>query len=568
MSDNRNLLVDWIPFNETKQILNEGAGGEPMKVKGVLQRAEAKNLNGRIYPKDVLHEEAENYKKNRVKENRALGELDHPDCFKSGAEILTENKGWQRFKNLVGEERVCTLNPETREVEYQKPTKIVNEEYEGRMIEIDHRNLSTTVTPNHRFYLIDRYGESYYATALELFENPQAHSHSRIPKTAKNGFSSDVSGPFNPFGIEDETFFKFLGIWLADGHTTSDRNDVGITQTKEKTKKEIESLLSEFPDEFNWTKQDHYDGNKVQYILHDKNLIRNNFGEDCYSKHVPSFIKNAPSYLLENLVEWFQKGDGRDVDFVVDGQEYNRKEVFSTSESLINDLQEIVVKTGGSGNITEHETTEDYEYGDHVVKAKNKSTLYQLHRSTTKSIYTDPRHFDVSETWYDGTIHCVSVPNSTIYVRDNGKAFWSGNSEVVNLQNASHKITSMSWQGNDLIGEVQVLTTPAGNILQELFRNNVNVGISSRGLGSVKQGADGTLIVDDDFELIAFDFVSNPSTHGAFMEQKGINEGKQLVIESEKKAKKERDIWTPVENRVSEIIQEMNCEFRGECEIK
>jgi hypothetical protein len=84
----------------------------------------------------------------------------------------------------------------------------------------------------------------------------------------------------------------------------------------------------------------------------------------------------------------------------------------------------------------------------------------------------------------------------------------------------------------------------------------------------VKQGADGALIVDDDFELIAFDFVSNPSTHGAFMEQKAVNEGKELVTESASEAQKERSVWAPVEQRVSEIIQEMNCDFRGECNLK
>ncbi len=141
-------------------------------------------------------------------------------------------------------------------------------------------------------------------------------------------------------------------------------------------------------------------------------------------------------------------------------------------------------------------------------------------------------------------------------------------SEVVNLQNASHKITSMGWNGNDLVGEVQVLTTPSGNILQELFRNNVNVGISSRGLGSVKESADGTLIVGDDFELIAFDFVSNPSTHGAFMEPERITENSDPeLIKEAKQAQERQNVWNPVENRVSEIISEMNCNFKGKCDI-
>jgi hypothetical protein len=95
-------------------------------------------------------------------------------------------------------------------------------------------------------------------------------------------------------------------------------------------------------------------------------------------------------------------------------------------------------------------------------------------------------------------------------------------SSVVNLNNVSHNIRTMSWQGDDLIGTVEVLSTPAGNILKELFKNDIKLGISSRGLGSVEPvNEDGypsdTVSVQDDFELIAFDFVSNPSTHGAFL---------------------------------------------------
>tara|TARA_A100001391_G_scaffold93006_1_gene61538 strand:- start:688 stop:1290 length:603 start_codon:yes stop_codon:yes gene_type:complete len=93
-------------------------------------------------------------------------------------------------------------------------------------------------------------------------------------------------------------------------------------------------------------------------------------------------------------------------------------------------------------------------------------------------------------------------------------------SSVVNLNNASHNITEMHWNDNDLVGTVEVLGTPSGNILKELFKAGIKLGISSRGLGSVKEMTEDdsdTLEVQPDFELIAFDFVSNPSTHGAFM---------------------------------------------------
>jgi hypothetical protein len=99
-------------------------------------------------------------------------------------------------------------------------------------------------------------------------------------------------------------------------------------------------------------------------------------------------------------------------------------------------------------------------------------------------------------------------------------------SSVVNLNNASHNIIEMHWDGDDLLGTVEVLSTPSGNILKELFKSGIKLGISSRGLGSVepmREGEGDTVEVQPDFELIAFDFVSNPSTHGAFM--RPVNEG-------------------------------------------
>ena len=103
-------------------------------------------------------------------------------------------------------------------------------------------------------------------------------------------------------------------------------------------------------------------------------------------------------------------------------------------------------------------------------------------------------------------------------------------SSVVNLNNVSHNILEMQWKGKDLVGTVEVLGTPAGNILKELFKSGIKLGISSRGLGSVEElgEAEGdenpTVKVKDDFELIAFDFVSNPSTQGAFMSPGKMNE--------------------------------------------
>ena len=109
-------------------------------------------------------------------------------------------------------------------------------------------------------------------------------------------------------------------------------------------------------------------------------------------------------------------------------------------------------------------------------------------------------------------------------------------SSVVNLANVSHNITEMNWNGDDLVGTVEVLGTPAGNILKELFKSGIKLGISSRGMGSVEtmNEDEGSQEVQDDFELIAFDFVSNPSTHGAFMYPMNESVDKNIAVRDTK----------------------------------
>jgi len=128
-------------------------------------------------------------------------------------------------------------------------------------------------------------------------------------------------------------------------------------------------------------------------------------------------------------------------------------------------------------------------------------------------------------------------------------------SSVINLQNVSHNIKRCWWDGDDVMGDVEVLPTPAGNILKALFASGITVGISSRGMGSVSENlAEGTVEVQDDFELLCWDFVSTPSTHGAFMTPKGraLQEGKVVVPEFK---------YTNVNNIIRDII----CDNTGVC---
>ena len=132
-------------------------------------------------------------------------------------------------------------------------------------------------------------------------------------------------------------------------------------------------------------------------------------------------------------------------------------------------------------------------------------------------------------------------------------------SSVINLQNVSHNITEIKIKGNDVYGTFEILSTPAGNILKELFRNEITVGVSSRGMGSVEESlneeGDPTVTVQDDFELLCWDFVSTPSTHGAFVSPVSSLQESKIIKPNYK--------YTKVNNIIRDII----CDNTGVCSL-
>ena len=123
-------------------------------------------------------------------------------------------------------------------------------------------------------------------------------------------------------------------------------------------------------------------------------------------------------------------------------------------------------------------------------------------------------------------------------------------SSIINLQNVSHIIRDMWWDGDNVIGKIEILPTSSGNILKALIENNVQVGVSSRGMGSLQE-RNGVLEVQDDFELLCWDFVSTPSNPGSYMHV--LKEG--LDFSNQDKYSK-----------VNQIISEILC-ANGSCPI-
>ena len=125
-------------------------------------------------------------------------------------------------------------------------------------------------------------------------------------------------------------------------------------------------------------------------------------------------------------------------------------------------------------------------------------------------------------------------------------------SPIINLKNVCHNILDLWWQGDDVMGKIEILPTPSGNILKELLLAGITVGISSRAMGSVKQIGE-TVEVQDDLDIVCWDFVSTPSTQGAFMEI--VNESLNYAASKQQ----------PQLQKINELITDILCNRAGFC---
>jgi hypothetical protein len=140
-------------------------------------------------------------------------------------------------------------------------------------------------------------------------------------------------------------------------------------------------------------------------------------------------------------------------------------------------------------------------------------------------------------------------------------------STVVELKNVSHNIKGLWWEGKDLYGRIEILPTPSGTILKKLFQSNITVGISSRALGTVSPLGEGLVQVEDDLDLICWDFVSQPSTYGAYM--KPVVSTSSTNTAATLKESVQLNIQTPNKyGKVNNIIRDLICSYSGVCCIK
>lgn len=556
-----------------EQLIKENAedGGwhcpNPFLIDCILQKADIKNANGRVYPRAILEREVENYK-TRIAERRALGECYTPDVL-----VLTED-GWKQMADVKEGDKVLTLNTTTNEIEIQAVVRKIEKDYNGKMIRIQGRHFNDLVTPNHGYPLYKNNSFQCFKTAQEIFDSKGNElSNYYIPK---NGIWTNKGDEFftlkgltnvseqlkrvHPDAEEDklipmDSFMKFLGIYLSEGDYRKNNSDVNISQKKEEVCQEILEMLPELG--LNYTVNQKPNDCKV-FRINDPRLNEfvSQFG-NCYNKFIPKEIKNQSKENLRILYEWFVKGDGR--------KRGTSDDVFTTSKQLGLDLNEIQMKIGNSGSWHCEERNEDRMFGDRVILAENSHDLYFTRRNLSKGVYLDKRFIKTSEEDYEGQVMCIEVPNHTFYVMSNGVSHWSKNCDhpsesTISLKNISHNIVDIWWEKDTVMGKLELNTSEgfrrhgivstAGDQCANMLLNGYKLGISSRAIGSVEEKM-GLLVVQDDLEVIGWDIVADPSTPKAYL---GDREELEQYVEADMSNKNKPSLNEKI-NKIKNLLE-------------
>lgn len=356
-------------------------------------------------------------------------------------DVLTRD-GWKKFEDLIVGEEIFTLNLENGFIEFNKIDQIIKTDYEDIIYNVfSTRGIKSSFSRHQEFLIEDRYKRTKRTTIEEIYNNRVNYRHSKIIKLGRwngidtrenfiiKGISETEGINFNRFTndirkdleVNYQTFCAFLGLWLAEGHLSSKKYSVNITQKKPQNLIKIRELLNKFPIPFTEHGKD-----KKTFQISDMRLYR--FLKPlgiCYDKYIPHEIKQTTSENLKELIDWYILGDGRNF---VNPHGNTVRNFFSTSRRLVEDLHECVIKSGLSGNwtIIDPSKKPDYTFAGHLIKSENKSPLYQLNVSSTSGIWLDNRHINIEKEDYSGSLHSIVVKNSNFYMKENNKSFWIG----------------------------------------------------------------------------------------------------------------------------------------------
>lgn len=347
-------------------------------------------------------------------------------CFSDDTEVLTNN-GWKLFENIKDGDTFATLNTTTGYIEYQKSYDFIKSKFEGNMISISNKRktIDKLVTPNHMVWRTDRNKKGLFTQRADQLTDrgyiPRAGKwigidteYFEIPAYSKkwySGLNNKIYKEYNKESVKIKmsSWVKFMGWYLSEGNV--DDYNVVISQTKYRD--QVREVLNELPFNFGETERS-FRISSIQLVEYLKD-----FGL-CYEKYIPDYIKELTPELIEIFLHNFCLGDG--------SHHKGNRYYYSTSERMSNDITELIFKINKVANIIEYPTkgtTMSVRGGKEYIRNHNKFVITECKNT---DYYFDSTSSDyITEVPYNGYVYDVTVPNHTLYVRRNGKPFWSSN---------------------------------------------------------------------------------------------------------------------------------------------
>lgn len=344
-------------------------------------------------------------------------EVTHYACHARGTEVLTK-KGWILWEDVNNTTEFLTCNLQTNTLEYQKPIRLVKYKYKGKMYHYTGNTFDFNVTPNHNMLIYKGQKKSkedciIFRTAEELHKHEVAFTG--IP-------TKQVYTANNLWNLSEEDFAYLIGLIVGDGWTHKhSKNNRGYATTivsskNKQTFDKITNFLDSLP--FNWKIKER-DNGSVYYTVYDKalwQLLSPCCGQRSWNKRVPEFIKTMSVLGISRFLEGLIDTDGGK-------SSKNTVTIYTTSLSLVNDIQELYILLGKRSSFNIKKQTANSIIDGRKIKAKH--TLYNVFMTEQKTFWYQSRTCILED--YDDYVYCAEVPNHTLYTRYNGKTLLSGN---------------------------------------------------------------------------------------------------------------------------------------------
>lgn len=384
-------------------------------------------------------------------------------CYSKDTKVLTEN-GFKYFYDIKEGERIYTLN-DNNEMILSNYNRIIQQEYNGELLNFKTTQIDLNVTPNHNMWVYDYHKRSNKERVWKFLKAQDLKNKRYKFFKSCNGFAGEQKNTIILEGLKinkgfyqkeypnlyfnSELFLKLLGVWVTDGSISFGKKGSGnriiISQIKEDVRVQIKDLLSNL-------KIDYYeDKNEFRlkcpqlfsFLL--KQFIQGDNVKKTYYLSIPSWIKNLDKKLLQSFVDGCLLGDGH---ISKDGREM----IYTASLKFAEDLVDIYLKLGKSANINTSKRYKKRTDGRNII-AKVPQYIVNV-VNTYEHLYNKNDKTFVKEK-YNDFVYCVELPEyHKLYVMRNGKACWSGNShELVRHRLASYSQESTrycNYNGKDM----------------------------------------------------------------------------------------------------------------------